>query len=415
MLIKHFGDQKVAIFSVALDKMADIAMPDADTPFINAKQTIINTIDLIHQQYKTPHIILLSHLGYDQDLKMAEDVEGLSLIVGGHSHVLQGDFSNLGLGDMGPYGRHINQTLVVQAGCHALALGRLEISLNDCGGVESYSGGNVLMLGRSLAMDTSWDQSLPNEMFERAKSYLLSQPNVVHCRGDESLKAVLNERYRPAVEELKRDIVTRVPQRLRHLRVPDEKGGSDIAPLVCEGLLYSGRQRGHHVDFAIHNAGGVRVSLEKGKLTAAEIAGRLLPFAIDIMLYKPTGRQVKLAIEGAIDNALNNGVEGTGDGSFPYTAGLTFTYQISKPKGERVTELKYLVPSGEWQDVLMDETYHAVSSAYTSQGKEGYDALKHLAEPPQPIDVILSDSFIEYARSRDELVVSNKPLSTVIS
>ncbi|WP_232312707.1 metallophosphoesterase [Enterovibrio coralii] len=44
VLIKDFGDQKVAIFSVALDKMADIAMPDADTPFINAKQTIIDTI-----------------------------------------------------------------------------------------------------------------------------------------------------------------------------------------------------------------------------------------------------------------------------------------------------------------------------------------------------------------------------------
>ncbi|MDD1779720.1 bifunctional metallophosphatase/5'-nucleotidase [Enterovibrio sp. ZSDZ35] len=414
VLLKPIGDQEVAIFSVALDKMADIAMPDADTPFINAKQTIINTVNYIHQHHKTPHIILLSHLGYDQDLKIAEEVEGLSLIVGGHSHVLQGDFSNLGLGDMGPYGRHINQTLVVQAGCHALALGRLEVTLNACGGIDSYSGGNVLMLGRSLAMDTSWDQSLPAETFERAKSYLLTQPNVVHCRGDESLKSVLNERYRPAVEKLKRDVVTQVPERLRHLRVPDEKGASQIAPLVCEGLMYSAEQRGHHVDFAIHNAGGVRVSLEKGKLTAAEVAGRLLPFAIDIMLYKPTGLQVKQAIEGAIDNALNNGVEGTGDGSFPYTAGLKFTYQVSKPKGERITALKYRDKTGHWSDVIMEKTYHAVSSAYTSQGKEGYDSLKHLSQPPQSIDVILSDSFIEYARSCHELVPPSEQLSIIL-
>ncbi|WP_232312708.1 5'-nucleotidase C-terminal domain-containing protein [Enterovibrio coralii] len=345
---------------------------------------------------------------------MAEEVKGLSLIVGGHSHVLQGDFSNLGLGDMGPYGRLINKTLVVQAGCHALALGKLDITLNEFGEVDAYSGGNVLMLGRSLAMDTSWDQTLPKEKFELAKAYLLNQPNVVHCRGDEALKAVLNEKYRPAVEELKRDVVTKIPERLRHIRVPDEKGASQIAPLVCEGLIYSGRTRGHHVDFAIHNAGGVRVSLEKGKLTAAEVAGRLLPFAIDIMLYKPTGLQVMQALEGAIDNATNNGVEGTGDGSFPYTAGLRYIYSIGKPKGQRITELQYLSQSGTWEDVKMDETYHAVSSAYTSQGKEGYDSLKGLQEPPQSIDVILSDSFIEYARSCKELVAQSEQLQKII-
>ncbi|WP_407333847.1 bifunctional metallophosphatase/5'-nucleotidase [Enterovibrio sp. 27052020O] len=414
VLVKVFGDQKVAIFSVALDKMADIAMPDADTPFVNAKQTIINTVSYIKRDLGIHHIILLSHLGYEPDLKVAEEVEGVSVIVGGHSHVLQGDFSNLGLGDMGPYGRLINNTLVVQAGCHSFALGQLVVTLDEQGQVSEYSGSNYLMLGRSLAMDASWDQSLPEEAFKTAKEYLEQQPNVLHCRGDESIKEVLNARYKPAVEKLRSDVVTRLPAKLRHLRVPDQKGGSDIAPLVCEGFLYAARQRGHQVDFAIHNAGGVRVSLEQGKLTAAEIAGRLLPFAIDLMLYKPTGLQIKQALEGAIDNAINNGREGTGDGSFPYAAGLKYVYECQKPKGDRITTLEYQSLNGEWLNIELDKTYTAVSSAYTSQGKEGYDSLKHLKEPPRSIDVTLSESFIEYARTKEALIAPSIVMANYI-
>lgn len=410
VLIKQFGDSKVAIFGIALDKMAEIAMPDPDTPFVNAKQTIINTVSHIREEIGTPHIILMSHLGYDQDLKMAEEVEGLSVIVGGHSHVLQGDFSNLGLGDMGPYGCHINGTLVVQAGCHSLALGKLRVSLDENGRVTDYKGSNVLMLGRSLAMDASWDQGLSEDSFRKAKEYLLSQPNVVHCRGDEAIKAVINARYRPAVDKLKSDVVAFLPEKLRHIRVPDEKGGSQIAPLVCEAMIYSARKRGHHIDFAIHNAGGVRVSLEQGKLTAAEVAGRLLPFAIDLMLYEPTGLQVKQALEGAINNATNNGVEGIGDGSFPYTAGLRYTYHCDKPKGSRITQLEYQSPEGNWLPLEMERHYTAISSAYTSQGKEGYDSLKNLATLPRSIDITLADSFIEYVRTKDELLAPEQNL-----
>lgn len=414
VLTKEFGGKKVAIFSVALDKMADIAMPDPDTPFVNSKETIINTVKYIQEEIGTPHIILLSHLGYDQDLKMAEEVEGLSVIVGGHSHVLQGDFSNLGLGDMGPYGRQINDTLVVQAGCHSLALGKLTVTLDGNGKVTAHSGGNFLMLGRSLAMDASWDQNLPDEAFQKAKAYLLEQQNVIHCRGDEGIKQVIAERYRPAVDKLKSDVVTNLPARLRHIRVPDEKGGSQIAPLVCEGMIYSARARGYEVDFAIHNAGGVRVSLENGKLSAAEVAGRLLPFAIDLMLYKPTGLQVMQALEGAINNATNNGIEGTGDGSFPYTAGLRYTYECGKPKGQRITQLEYQTLGGAWKTVELEKTYVAVSSAYTSQGKEGYDSLKCMSELPRSIYVTLADSFIEFARTKETLLAPEENLLTYL-
>lgn len=410
VLIKTFGDKKVAVFGVTLEKMADIAMPDLDTPFLNAKQTILNTVEYIKKVHATSYIVLLSHLGLEQDLKMAGSIEGISVIVGGHSHVLQGDFSNVGLGDMGPYGRCINGTLVVQAGCHSFAFGELEVTLSEDGHVTQYKGKNTLLLGQRFAFDPLLETPLCEKSAKNVRHYLKKQKNVLFCQEDKEIKALIDVRYKDKVDALKSDIVTYLPSKLRHTRVPDKIGGSEIAPLVCEGMLFAAKARGEHVDFAIHNAGGVRVSLNEGPLTVAEISGRLLPFMIDLMLYKPTGEQVHHAIEGAIDNAINNGVEGVGDGSFPYTAGLQYTYESHQPKGKRISKLRYLDQGGQWQPLAPDVRYVAVSSVYTSQGKEGYGALKQLSQIPESLGVTLPESFIEYARTLPQLEALKKPL-----
>ncbi|GAM55840.1 5'-nucleotidase [Vibrio ishigakensis] len=65
------------------------------------------------------------------------------------------------------------------------------------------------------------------------------------------------------------------------------------------------RSEGHEVDFAIHNAGGVRCSLNPGPVSKADIAGKLLPFAVPIGVYKLKGKYIKPTLEGAIDNALD--------------------------------------------------------------------------------------------------------------
>ncbi|MBF4390870.1 bifunctional metallophosphatase/5'-nucleotidase, partial [Vibrio anguillarum] len=85
-----------------------------DTPFINAIQTAKNTVAEILAE-GINKIVLLSHLGYEADIELAQQVEGISVVVGGHSHRLQGDFSALGLMKDDEYGLRINDTYVVQS------------------------------------------------------------------------------------------------------------------------------------------------------------------------------------------------------------------------------------------------------------------------------------------------------------
>ncbi|MDR9827977.1 bifunctional UDP-sugar hydrolase/5'-nucleotidase [Vibrio sp. FNV 38] len=397
-ITQNVDGESVAIFGLSIDKMTDIANPDSDTPFVNAIQVASNTVAALHR-HNINKIIVLSHLGYEQDKLLAEQVAGIGLIVGGHSHRLQGDFSALGFERDEDYGQKINDTYVVQAGYHALSMGHCQIDFDAQGRVTRLTGKNELLFGRRVFLDASLSEPRSDARYQQACDWIKAQNNVVICKKDPEVQNLLRDKYMPKVKQLSKQVVTVLPQALRHVRLPDDKGGSELAPLVAESFLYAMRKQGHDVQFAMHNAGGVRSSLHVGPISVADISGKLLPFAVPIGVYRINGEALGLAIEGAINNATNNGLEGTGSGSYPYTSRLRFNYLADNPIGERVKQLAICDDYGHWQPVEKNKVYCGSSSAYTMKGKEGYDAI--LEQEPGSVVTTLSmaDCFIEFLRS----------------
>ncbi|MGF1748358.1 bifunctional metallophosphatase/5'-nucleotidase [Vibrio cionasavignyae] len=391
------GD-KVAIFGLSIDKMADIANPDSDTGFENAILTAKNTIQAIHDS-GINKIILLSHLGYDADLDLANKVKGLGLIIGGHSHVLQGDFSNLGLVSRDQYGVKVGDTHVVQAGHHSMTMGHCEIEFDANGVVTEFSGKNELLVGRRIFMDV--DSALTDDDYDAVKSTVQGHSNVVQCRKDDRIKAILRDKYQPRVRALQQSTIASLRRPLRHVRLPDAQGGSQIAPLVAESFHYAMTKLGHTPEFAIHNAGGVRNSLNAGDISVADIAGKLLPFAVPIGVYGIQGCYIPLIIEGAINNAIDNGVVGTGSGSYPYTYQLEFHYDKNAPMGERVSDVFI---AGRPLDST--RLYNGTSSAYTMKGKEGYDAILNMQGEGVVTNWSMSDCFIKLLKDKPERLTS---------
>ena len=197
-----------------------------------------------------------------------------------------------------------------------------------------------------------------------------------------------------------------LPQGLRHVRIPDERGGSQVAPLVAEAMLHEARLLGVPIDVAIFNAGGARISLPPGPVSAAELAGRLLPFASTIAHFDIRGHQLRQALEGAIVNALELG----GSGSFPYLANLRFHYDDLLPRGKRVKELLIKNEQGEWLYFDDSRDYRLITTSYTAMGKEGYDALLNERSEPALLGPIISDVFINYARAKGVLMPPNESL-----
>lgn len=401
-IVKGKGQDSLALFGVSIDKMADIANPDSDTPFLNALEVVQQTVKAI-QASGINKIILISHLGYDQDLELAAQVDGIGVIVGGHSHVLQGDFSDLGLGVQDAYGQEVNGTYVVQAGYYALALGHCDIEFNQTGRVVRFQGQNELLLGRRLFLDASMNQAGLDERYLKACDYVNQHPLVSVCKKDPDVHAVLSQKYMPQVREMQQQEVVQIPKPLRHVRIPDEHGPSQVAPLVARGFYESMRKRGYPVQFAIHNAGGVRTSIQAGPLTTADIVGQLLPFAIPVGVYQIKGQTIASLLEGAINNATNNGIVGTGSGSYPYTHNLKFEYHAHLPKGHRIRQLR-IFENGQWQPVDILRNYYGVSSAYTIKGKEGYDAFSELEEPAKMSNLTMADTFVELLTDKPKVI-----------
>jgi 5'-nucleotidase len=404
-ITKPVGDDYVAIFSLAIDKMEEISNPDIDTPFIDAIETAKKTIEQINQA-GINNIILLSHMGYEADLEFPTHVDGISVIVGGHSHRLQGDFSGLGLKKDDPYGVKVNDTYIVQSGCNSLSVGYCDLEFGSKGKLVAFDGKNELLLGRSLFVDAKLQNLHNGSAYEIAKHYIHQHPNVSVCAKDKTLQSVLEDKYTCQVRKLQKEYIAESDRKLRHIRVPDIEGPSQLAPIVAKSFFHKMRKLGHKVDFAIHNAGGVRTSLNAGKISVADIAGRLLPFEVPIGVYHIKGKFLPLILEGAINNATNNGIKGTGDGSYPYAYNLGFDYLRDEELGQRVKNLKFF-DGNSWRTVQNEKVYIGTSSAYTMKGKEGYEAILNMEGEGTITNSSMADCFIELLTDHPETLNYN--------
>ncbi|MGF1839577.1 bifunctional metallophosphatase/5'-nucleotidase [Vibrio atlanticus] len=409
-ITKEFDGEKVAIFGLSIDKMAGIANPDIDTPFENALETAKATIKQIHKA-GINKIVLLSHLGYEADLELAANVTGIGVIVGGHSHRLQGDFSDIGLVKDDDYGVKVGDTYVVQAGFHAMSLGHCEIEFDAEGKVAHFNGKNELLLGRRLFIDAKLSEVGQDDAHDMACEFLNNHPNIAVCKKDPELQSILTDKYQPRVRKLQQQVIAHADTTLRHIRIPDEKGPSQLAPLVAQSFHYLMNKKGHQVEFAIHNSGGVRNSLNSGDVSVADIAGKLLPFAVPIGVYDVKGETIAGMLEGAINNALDNGVVGTGSGSFPYTHNLRFCYHKEAPLGHRIHHLEIHSETSGWQPVSRDRIYRGASSAYTMKGKEGYNAVLDMIGDGVVTTDSMADCFIEFLQEYPESLKHNEPLN----
>lgn len=87
-----FEQYQLAVIGVTTPDTADISSVDHDvTSFADVTASVRNAIDLIHStRPDVKRIIALTHIGYEEDIRLAKETTGLHLIIGGHSHTKLG-------------------------------------------------------------------------------------------------------------------------------------------------------------------------------------------------------------------------------------------------------------------------------------------------------------------------------------
>ncbi|MBE0557497.1 MAG: metallophosphoesterase, partial [Proteobacteria bacterium] len=98
-LIKQYGSERVGIIGVTTVDTAVTSSPGDTVSFNDVTKSVAEAVISL-AAIGINKIIVLSHIGYDEDVKLANAVAGIDVVVGGHSHTLLGDpaqFAPLGI------------------------------------------------------------------------------------------------------------------------------------------------------------------------------------------------------------------------------------------------------------------------------------------------------------------------------
>jgi len=126
-IIKEINGLRIGIVGIA-SNIVDKTMPphfSEGIMFTSGKEELPAIISALRAQAKADLIVLISHLGFAQDMELLSQIPGIDVCLSGHTHNRL--FQPVKAG----------QTIVIQSGCHGSFLGRLDLEIEN-GAVVEY-------------------------------------------------------------------------------------------------------------------------------------------------------------------------------------------------------------------------------------------------------------------------------------
>jgi len=230
-------------------------------------------------------IIGLMHIGLDETAgvtskAIAEQVEGIDVIVDGHSHTTLEN------------GMWVNSTLIVSAGEYIGNIGCIDIDS------EGYAAATLLTEEDFGAADVSIEiNALVTE---------------ITAEQDEMLNVVVGQ-------------TSVALEGARELVRTSETNLGNLAADAFRSVTGA--------EIALINAGGVRDSVPAGDITAKQLV-TVFPFGNYVVTMDVTGEQLVAALENGVSRYPD------ADGRFPQVSGVTFRFDPDQPAGSRVFDVK---------------------------------------------------------------------------
>lgn len=320
-----------------------------DTPYISLKSNITNLefldpIPILRKITNTltekgaNFIILLSHCGIEFDRKIANEIDNIDLILGGHTHALTLSCEWQGK----------KPTAIIHPSSEARCFSRTIIS--------EQNGKLVIATSATILLDKS-----------------------VYGENQETKKII--DRLLEPVNAMQKEVIgiSKV-QLLSGFSGGNSPAGAYIADAMRE---YSG------ADFAFANLGGVRSDINQGPLTY-EMIYNLQPFANTVVVMELSGKQIVQLIEEVLsDNwypissetakvtkleTQYEGLKREFQGKYGYLipSGLLVKFDPNLPPFHRILEITDINKNR----IIPDRMYKVAFNSYIAEGGDGFSWLK---------------------------------------
>lgn len=332
-MIKVVNGEKIGIFGLTTAETPTISSPGVGVAFEHYITEAQKSVDAF-KAAGVNKIVALSHLGYndsldwDNDLELAKQVEGIDVIVGGHTHFKLDAPVIETTGD--------EPTVIVQANEYNKFLGDLDVTFDATGKV------------------------IPAETTGR-----LIDINA-YAKVDAEAAQILNSKYLPKISEMKATVVGTTATPLVGGNPPARVGETNLGNFIADGMLAKAKTINSQTVIALQNGGGVRVTLPAGNITLENIL-TVLPFGNSLAIMNLTGAEIKAALEHSVKVA-----PATANGAFLQVSGLRFTYDSTKPVGEKVQTIEVKNADGTYTALNLANNYYVATNIFTAKGGDGF-------------------------------------------
>jgi 5'-nucleotidase/UDP-sugar diphosphatase len=436
-LIKVVGGQKMGFIGATTTDTPAISSPGPTIAFLDPVAPVQKAVNELHRE-GVDKIILISHLGYPEDLDLAGKVSGLSAIVGGHSHTLLGDWSAIGLHGMAPYPTLVKdksgaQVLVLQSWEWAKVVGDIRLDFDRSGHVVAWTAKPVAVVGNTwfriydlpnlsgeprrvqfvqsyaglqiAEFDGKTYTPVADDLkafyrrdFDKLEEVLSKSPEIALSDGDPRA-AKLAAGYAAGVKQLQSQVATQAGE--------DLKRGLNTGP----GPIIAGCMRlKTKTQIAITNAGGVRTDVLQGPLTVAQVY-EIIPFGDTLVTMKLSGAQVIATLEDAVDFALANYGASFPENPLTYVSGIKFDVNPAAAKGGRVSGVQVLQSDGSYRPLDVAAIYSVCVNNFIAAGGDRYTTLKSGAEV---IDTGFMDAEVLLDYAKDKILMNDQPSIRIV-
>lgn len=283
----------------------------------------------LKSQHKVDYVIALTHFRTPNDIRLADSVPEIDLVLGGHDH----DYEII---------KRPN-CYIIKSGTDFREFSRITLKINpDYQRTESHSSS-----GKQL------------------KPFL--EPDIEHikCIGyeeDEELKKKLNK-FATTIDEKMGKVLGQFNCPLDGRFSSIRRYETNLGNFVTDIMLAS-----THADLAILNSGTLRSDRihPRGDFTMRDLYN-ILGYIDPIAVLDASGEHILRALENGVSQWPKL------EGRFPQVSGCAFTFDPNKPPGARIDPRD--VSIGD-EPLDLKKRYKLTTKAYLASGKDGYDMLK---------------------------------------
>lgn len=348
-LIKELNGVKIGLFGLTTKNTSNVSVCAKDLVFSDELETARREVRALKKS-GAEVIIGLVHLGFSEttpdfitSYKLAEQVEGIDILVDGHSHSFIQE----------PV--RINHTWIVTANQSGNFVGKGSMKVKQ-GKMTGFVWQPVPMKG--IAPDSVLLRRL-NVYLEVAKKDL----ETIVGKAEQNFVLFEGERNIARYEE------------------------SALGNLVADALKWKAEQLHLHVNFGLTNSGGIRAGLSAGTITKGEVMS-VLPFSNVLEIVEMKGEQVCRLFDFIATVPPGNGAFA----QVSKEVRVEYDREAGRVKGLSI----------EGKPVEKSRIYRMATCDYVAAGKDGYSAgLKE--NNRENTSRLLSDVVMEYIAYRETI------------